>query len=180
MMNPEVVKDLFREVQAAFPQIVGVPNDDDVKRLTEAFVNALQSIDVPGGAIDLSNLLLSDAEHESKHGDGKTFKRMAVPLPAYDDSIASDATNAVRAKAERLWTAKIGLQTLIKTVERAERAFLIAVVVRGANDLWEGSLHLPEEVLRDFRGRHRRGGVVPAAGAAGAAGGSAVESARTM
>ena len=50
---------------------------------------------------------------------------MAVPLPAYKNSIASDATNGVRAKAERLWTAKIGLQTLIKTVERAGRAFLI-------------------------------------------------------
>ena len=57
---------------------------------------------------------------------------MAVPLPVYDDSIASDATNNVRFKAERLWTAKIGLQTLIKTVERAGRAFLIAVV----EDTW--------------------------------------------
>ena len=128
MTTLEVAKDLFKEVQAAFPPIVGAPNDDDVKRLTEAFINALQSIDVPSGAIELSDLLLSDAEHETKHGDGKTFERMAVPLPAYDDSITSDATNAVRAKAERLWTAKIGLQTLIKTVERAGRAFLIAVV----------------------------------------------------
>ena len=80
MKTPEVAKDLFREVQAAFPQIVGAPNDDDVKRLAEAFINALQSIDVPGGAIDLSDLLLLDVEHESKHGDGKTFERMAVPL----------------------------------------------------------------------------------------------------
>ena len=114
MTTPEVAKDLFKEVQAAFPPIAGAPNDDDVKRLTEEFINALQSIDVPGGAIDLSNLLLSDAEHKTKHGDGKTFDRMAIPLPAYDDSITSDATNAVRAKAERLWTAKIGLQTLIR------------------------------------------------------------------
>ena len=53
---------------------------------------------------------------------------MEVPLPAYNDSIASDATNAVRAKAEGLWAAKIGLQTLIKTVERAGRAFLVAVI----------------------------------------------------
>ena len=119
-------------MQAAYPPIVGAPNNDDVKRLTKAFINALHSIDVPGGAIDLSNLLLSDVEHETKHGDGKTFECMAVPLPAYDNSIASDATNAVRAKAERLWTAKIGLQTLIKTVERAGRAFLIAVI----KDTW--------------------------------------------
>ena len=132
MTTPEVAKDLFKEVQAAFPPIVGAPNDDDVKRLTEAFINALQSIDVPGGAIDLSNLLLSDVDHDTKHGAGQTFERMAVPLPAYDNSIASDATNAVRAKAERLWTAKIGLQTLIKTVECAGRAFLIVVV----KDTW--------------------------------------------
>ena len=58
MTTPKVAKDLFKVVQAAFPPIVGAPNDDDVKRLTEAFINALQSIDVPGGAIDLSDLLL--------------------------------------------------------------------------------------------------------------------------
>ena len=106
MTTPKFAKDLFKEVQAAFPPIVGAPNDDDVKRLIEAFINALQSIDVPSGAIDLSDLLLSDAEHETKHGVGVTFERMDIPLPAYDNIIASDATNAVRAKAKRLWTAK--------------------------------------------------------------------------
>ena len=151
MTTTQVAKDLFKEVQAAFAPIVGAPNDDDVKRLTETFINALQSIDVPGGAIDLSNLLLPDAEHKDKHGVGSTFEQMAIPLPAYDDSIASDATNAICAKAERLWTAKIGLQTLIKTVERARCAFLIAVV----KDTW--LLPLKEETtfynklpLRDF------------------------------
>ena len=53
---------------------------------------------------------------------------MEVLLPAYDNSIAADANNTVRAKAECLWTAKIELQRLIKTVERAGRAFLVAVV----------------------------------------------------
>ena len=132
MTTPKVAKDLFKEVQAAFRPIVGAPNDDDVKRLTEAFIKALQSIDIPSGAIDLSDLLLSDVEHETKHGDGKTFEHMAVPLPSYDESIASDATNAVHTKAECLWTAKIGLQTIINTVERSGRAFLIAIV----EDTW--------------------------------------------
>ena len=83
---------------------------------------------------------------------------MAIPLLAYDDSTASDATNAVRAKSERLWTAKIGLQTLIKTVERAGRAFLVAV----AENTW--LLPLKEEAtfynkvpLRDFFA-HLKGG----------------------
>ena len=132
MTTPEFAKDLFKEVQAAFPLIIGAPNDDDVKRLTKAFINALQLIDVPGGAIDLSDLLLSDVEHETKHGDGKTFEHMAVPLPVYDNSIAFDTSNVVRAKAEHLWTEKIRLQTLIKTFERAGCAFLIAVV----EDTW--------------------------------------------
>ena len=38
MKTTEVAKDLFTEAQAAFNPIVGVPNDDDVKRLTEAFI----------------------------------------------------------------------------------------------------------------------------------------------
>ena len=151
MTTPKVAKDLFKEVQAAFAPIVGAPNDDDVKHLTKAFIKALQPIDVPGGAIDLSNPLLSDAEHEDKQGAGSTFELMDTPLPAYEDIIASNATNTVRAKAERLWTAKIGLQTLIKTVERARCAFLIAAV----KDTW--LLPLKEETtfynklpLRDF------------------------------
>ena len=115
MTTPKVVKDLFREVQAAFPQIVGAPNDDDVKRLTEAFTNALQAIDVPGGAIDLSDLLLSDEEHEAKHGVGLVFERMSVPLFPYDNSIASDATNAVRAKAERLCTAFVASEAMLSS-----------------------------------------------------------------
>ena len=128
MNTPEVSKDLFAEAQAAFTPIVGAPNEDDFKRLNKAFINALQSIDVPGGAIDLSDILITDAEHEAKHGDGLTFERMGIPLPAYDYSIAADANNAVRAKPERLWTAKIELQRLIKTVERAGHAFLVAVI----------------------------------------------------
>ena len=53
---------------------------------------------------------------------------MEAPLQAYDESIAANANNAVRAKAERLWTAKIELQQLIKTVEHAGQAFLVSVV----------------------------------------------------
>ena len=102
MTTPEVAKDLFKEAQAAFTPIAGAPNDDDIKHLTEAVINALQSIDVPGGAIDLSDLLLSDTNHKDKHGVGSTFERMVIPLPAYDESISSDVTKAIRPKTERL------------------------------------------------------------------------------
>ena len=106
--------------------------EEDVKRLNEAFINAFQPFDVPGGAIELSDILLTDEEHKAKYGEGSTFARMEVPLPAYDDSIPADANSSVRAKSERLWMAKIELQRLIKTVERAGRAFLVAVV----EDTW--------------------------------------------
>ena len=102
MTTPKVSKDLFAEAQAAFTPIAGAPNNDDVKRLNEAFINALQSIDVPGSAIDLFDILISYTDHKAKHGNGSTFERIAIPLPAYDNSIATDANNAVRAKAERL------------------------------------------------------------------------------
>ena len=82
MTTPEVAKDLFAEAQAAFTPVVGTPNNNNVKRLNEAFINALQSIDAPYGAIDLSDILLTDYEHEAKHGDGSTFECMAVNLPA--------------------------------------------------------------------------------------------------
>ena len=158
MTTTKVAKDLFVEAQAAFTPIVGAPNDDNFKRLNGAFINTLQSIDVPGGAIDLSDILLTDTKHEAKHGDGSTFELMAIHLPAYDNIIATDANNAVRAKAERLWTAKIELQRLIKTVKRAGRAFLVAVV----EDTW--LLPLKEEAtfykkvpLRDFFARLKGG-----------------------
>ena len=48
MTTPEDAKDLFAESQAAFAPVVGTPNDNNVKRLNKAFVNSLQSIDVPG------------------------------------------------------------------------------------------------------------------------------------
>ena len=132
MTTPKVGKDLFAEAQSAFTPVFSAPNNNDIKRLNEAFINTLQPINVPGGAIDLSDILLTDEEHKAKHGDCSTFVRMEVPLPAYDDSIATDANNVVRTKAERLWTANIELQRLIKTFERAGRTFLFAVV----EDTW--------------------------------------------
>ena len=128
MTTPEDAKDLFAESQTDFTPVVCASNDDNVKRLNEVFVNALQSIDVPGGAVDLSEILLSDDNHKAKHGSNKTFERMEVPLQSYNNIIAADANNTVLAKAERLWSATIELQILIKTVERARCAFLVTVV----------------------------------------------------
>ena len=127
MTTPKNAKDLFSEAQAAFTPLVGAPNDDDVKCLYEAFINALQSINVPGGKVDLFDILLSDDDHNTKHA-WRTFDRMETPLKSYNNDIAGDAINDVRAKSKRLWTTKIELQRLFKTAERAGNAFFKAVV----------------------------------------------------
>ena len=127
MITPKDAKDPFAEAQAAFSPAVDAPNDDDAKRLYEAFTKALQSIDVLGGKVDLFNILLSDVNHKNKHA-GRLFHLMETPLKSYNNGIATDATDAVCAKAERLWTAEIELQRLVKTVERARRAFIKSVV----------------------------------------------------
>ena len=57
---------------------------------------------------------------------------MGVPLQAYNNSISAKAKNAIRAKAERIWTTKIELQKLIKTFKLPGHAFLVAVV----KDTW--------------------------------------------
>ena len=153
MTTPEDAKDLSAEAKADFAPVVGTPYENKSKRLYKAFINALQSIDVPGGEVGLSNILLLDENHKAKHSD-TTFERMEFPLQAYDDSIAADANNAVHAKAKRLWTSKIELQRLIKTVKRAGRAFLVAVV----EETWllplkEDSTFYNKVPLRDFFAR---------------------------
>ena len=92
MTTPEDAKDLFAVAQAAFTPGGGAPNNDDVKRLNELFVSALQSIDAPGGVVDLSDILLSDDDHKVKQGGDKTLKYMEAPI---DNSIVVNANNGV-------------------------------------------------------------------------------------
>ena len=115
MTTPEEAKTLFSDLAGTHPTIVGQPTDDDVKSLREAFTNLLQSIDVPGGTCSLSGLIDTDAVYSLNHGT--VFDAMIIPLVAYDPAIAADATDAVRARAERNWTAKKELQRLIRAVD---------------------------------------------------------------
>ena len=126
MTTPEEAKTLFSDLAGTHPTIVGQPTDDDVKSLREAFTNLLQSIDVPGGTCSLSGLIDTDAVYSLNHGT--VFDAMIIPLVAYDPAIAADATDAVRARAERNWTAKKELQRLIRAVERNGRLFLLSIV----------------------------------------------------
>ena len=75
------------------------------KNITKILTNLLQSIDIPGGQDSLSGLLDDNAQYKSEYGH--FFDRLAVSLPAYYKTIATDASNAVQVKAEQLYTAKL-------------------------------------------------------------------------
>jgi hypothetical protein len=75
--------------------------------------------------------------HRRRHRQPLSLRpslRLAPPRHAapYDPSITSDATDAVRVKAERVWTAKADRQRLTRATERLGRIFLTTVV----EDTW--------------------------------------------
>jgi hypothetical protein len=131
MSTPDDVKDLFGQITTTFPTILGQPSDNDVKRLRETLTNLLQSIDIAGGTDSLSGLI-DDAAADYQAIYGHPFDELHLPMAAYDPSIASDATDAVRVKAEREWTAKANCQRLIRATERLGRIFLTTIV----EDTW--------------------------------------------
>lgn len=130
MSTPDDVKDLFGQLTTSYPTILGQPSDDDVKRLRETLTNLLQSIDIPGGTDSLSGLIDDSADYQAAYGH--PFNPLLLPMPAYNPSIAPDATDAVRVKAEREWTATADRQRLIQATERLGRIFLTTVV----EDTW--------------------------------------------
>eukprot|EP00804_Cyclotella_cryptica_P017724 CCRYP_001164-RA/>CCRYP_001164-RA protein AED:0.37 eAED:0.27 QI:0/0/0/1/0.33/0.25/4/0/1265 len=117
---------LFSNLAATYTAIIGQPTDDDEKQLRESITNLLQSINVPSGTCSLSGLIDTEATYIANHGT--LFDPMTVPLAAYNPAIAVDASNAIRAHAERTWTAKRELQRLIRAVECNGRLFLLHIV----------------------------------------------------
>jgi hypothetical protein len=137
MSTLEDVKDLFGQLTTTFPTILGQPTDDDVKRLREMLTDLLQLIDIAGGTDRLSGLIDVAADYQAIHGH--PFDALLLAMARYDPSIAANATEAVRVKAEREWPAKADLQRLICAAERHGRTFLTTVV----EDTWLLSLKSP-------------------------------------
>jgi hypothetical protein len=126
MTTPEDAKSLVVDATATFPAIAGAPTDDDVKRIREFLTNLLQSIDIAGGNDSLSGLIDEPMAYHREFGHN--FDRLETSLVAYDPSIAADASNAIRVRAERAWTAKLERQRLIRTVERQLRIFFATII----------------------------------------------------
>ena len=126
MAAPEDAKLLIADAAAEFPTITGALTDDGMKRIREFLTNLLQSIDIAGGNGSLSSLINEPSAYQSKFGHA--FDCLKVTLIPHDLSIPNDATNTVRVKAERAWTAKLKLYRLIRTVEHQLCIFFSAIV----------------------------------------------------
>ena len=98
MSTSDDVKDLFGQLTTSYPTILGQPSDDDVKRLRETLTNLLQSINIPGGTNSLSGLINDPTDYQALYGH--PFDPLLLPMPAYNPSIASDATDTMRMKVE--------------------------------------------------------------------------------
>lgn len=130
MSTPEDVTALFDKASAALAPIVGLPTDDDVVRLRKTITDVLLSMHIGGGKQCLLGLIVPDTTYRAKHG--AAFNPMTNPIDDYDSSILPNANNNDRVRAERIWTAKLDRQRLIRTAECKACNLIISAV----EDMW--------------------------------------------
>lgn len=127
----ETVASLFAEAADQFEAIIGQPTDSDLHALREILYPILLDIpyDCENGTHNLVGLITKDAAYQPKYGS--SFVRPPA-LGTYDNSIANDANNVTRAKAEAKHRAKLADRTTYVAAERETRKFIISKV----EDTW--------------------------------------------
>ena len=131
MTAPDEIATNFAEASAAFPAIIGQPEDQNLHALIEVLTPLLLDIDYDNekGIHSLVGLIESDADYIAEYGTAFVRPRR---IGAYDESIASDANNVTRAKGEAIWKAKLADSRTYEAVEKATRKFIISKV----EDTW--------------------------------------------
>ena len=135
-MSPEDIASIFADASATFPAIVGQPEDHQIHALVELLTPLLLDIpyDAENGKHSLVGLIQSDAVYKADYG--AIFVRpgrvAAYPPEKGGTSIASDAHNAVRARAEAMWRAKRLDSITYDVTEKGCRKFIISKV----EDTW--------------------------------------------
>lgn len=105
---------------------MGPPTNKNVVRLRETIINVLLSIHVSGEKQCLLGLIVPDANYRAEHG--ASFDPMTNPLDNYNPSILLNAKNNDRVRAERIWTAKLERQRLIRTTKCKACNLIISAV----------------------------------------------------
>ena len=130
-MSPEDIVTIFAEALERFRAIRGQPTDADLHALREILYPIL--LDIPYDRTEakqsLVGIITPDADYIKIYGFSFVRpKRMGV----YDTSIAADANNRVRVKAETKWKAKLADFDTYEIAERKVRKFILAII----EDTW--------------------------------------------
>ena len=130
-MTPEDVATLFAEASELFTAIVDQPVDADLHKLLEVLFPVLPDIpyDLAEGKQNLVGIISYDTDYNMDYG--LSFVRLAGKA-AYDDTLAKNANNVFRAKAEAMWKAAISNERLYGVAKRKTRRFILAKV----EDTW--------------------------------------------
>ena len=140
MSTSSYIISLFKTVWERYSPIVGPPTDDDMVRLCEAILTILHSISLGADAGCPPRLILSDVAYKRPLVTNVGFDSMSSAFKSYDPDISNDATDGVRKKREREWTATLATQELIRACERGCRSFILNVV----EDTWVRCLRDPD------------------------------------
>ena len=108
---------LFKTVWESYSPMVGPPTDDNMVHLHEAILPILYSISLGANAGCPSGLILANTAYKHLLATSVGFDSMSDAFKSYDPDIADDATNGVRKKQYREWTAYLAIQQLIRACE---------------------------------------------------------------
>ena len=139
MSTSSEIISLFKTACESYSPIVGPPTDDDMVRLCKAILTILYSISLGADAVFPSGFILTDAVYKRSLASSVGFDSMIGAFKYCDSDIADDATDGVRKKRERKWTATLATQQLIRACKRGCRYFILNVF----EDTWVRRLRDP-------------------------------------
>ncbi len=135
-MTPDAITRLFKEAYDTFPPLGGKPTDDDLLAIQRILLPLLMVIpyDQLEGIHSLVAIFTEAAKYEADHGNKKFARPQHLPL--YDDTIANNATTAIRVCSEAAHKSRLDDYASYEAAEHGVTKFLCNV----ANEIWYNDL----------------------------------------
>ena len=136
-MTPEDVATLFAEASELFAAIFGQQTDANLHKLREVLFPILLDIpyDLAEGKQNLVGIISEDTDYNKDYVISFVWLAQKV---AYNNTLAQDANNIVRAKAEATWKAAIANEHPYNDAKRKTRRFILSKV----EDTWVRELKI--------------------------------------
>ena len=131
---------LFNKARESYTPISGPTTDENMVNFREAILTILYSIYRGADAGCLSGLIFTDVEYKGSLVTTASFDPMIGAFKLYDPSIKYDATDGLRKKMEREWTARLATQLLIRACKMGCRSFILKFI----EDNWVRRLRDPD------------------------------------